>query len=55
MPEFVANTNIDRQSALRLKEELSRLSLFLAKSESMRRYFSAPYESPSNAYKNKAQ
>ena len=53
MPEFAANTNIDKAQAARLKEELHRLSIYLAKPENQKRYFTTPYEAASTSYRQR--
>ena len=42
MPELVAQTNMDKQSVSRMREELARLTMWLGRNSG--KYFSAPYE-----------
>jgi hypothetical protein len=51
MPEFAATTSIDKASASRLKEEIYRLSLFLARPEQIKQYFSTPYQGTNTSYR----
>lgn len=53
MPEMIAQTNMDQQSVNRLREELSKLTLWLAKNLS--KYFSVPYENASAEYIEKSR
>ncbi|KKA29345.1 hypothetical protein TD95_001934 [Thielaviopsis punctulata] len=48
LPELVAQTNMDQQSVARLREELSKFSLWLARHA--QKYFAPDYESPSQSY-----
>jgi len=53
MPELIAQTNMDQQSVNRLREELIRITTWLAKNST--RYFTAEYESASQEYIEKAR
>jgi len=46
---------MDQQAVTRLKEELSKLMLWLAKDTQIRKYFCVAYESPSDDYTRKMQ
>lgn len=43
MPELIAQTNMDQQSVSRLREELIKLTMWLAIPENIKKYFSVPY------------
>jgi hypothetical protein len=45
IPELIAQTNMDQQSVGRLREELIKLTMWLASTENIRKYFSTPYTS----------
>ncbi|KAI5864434.1 MRG-domain-containing protein [Durotheca rogersii] len=53
LPELVAQTNMDQQSANRLREELSKFCTWLAKNAVD--YFVSQYETPSQEYIQKAK
>jgi len=53
MPELIAQTNMDQQSVSRLREELSKMMLWLAKPQAIKKYFSAEYENVSSEYMEK--
>lgn len=53
MPELVAQTNMDQQSVSRLREELSKLTVWLGKNA--KTYFVSEYETPSQEYIDKAR
>lgn len=53
MPELISQTNMDAQAVNRLKEELHKLTQFLAKNAT--RYFAQDYESVENAYVDDAK
>ncbi|KAL2886944.1 Chromatin modification-related protein eaf3 [Ceratocystis lukuohia] len=52
-PELVAQTNMDQQSVSRLREELSKFSVWLARNAQT--YFAQDYESPSQEYVDQAK
>ncbi|KAK2004277.1 MRG-domain-containing protein [Colletotrichum falcatum] len=53
LPELVAQTNMDQQSVSRLREELSKLTVWLGKNA--KSYFVNEYETPSQEYIDKAR
>ncbi|GKT44398.1 chromatin modification-related protein eaf3 [Colletotrichum spaethianum] len=53
LPELVAQTNMDQQSVSRLREELSKLTVWLGKNA--KTYFVSEYETPSQEYIDKAR
>ena len=53
MPELIAQTNMDQQSVNRLREELAKLTQWLAKHSG--RWFITEYENPSQEYIEKAR
>ncbi|TEA18194.1 Chromatin modification-related protein eaf3 [Colletotrichum sidae] len=53
LPELVAQTNMDQQSVSRLREELSKLTVWLGKNA--KNYFVDTYETPSPEYIDKAK
>ncbi|KAL5593991.1 hypothetical protein BROUX41_001044 [Berkeleyomyces rouxiae] len=53
LPELVAQTNMDQQSVARLREELSKFSMWLARNSQT--YFAQDYESPSQEYVDQAK
>ncbi|KAI3540259.1 hypothetical protein CSPX01_08448 [Colletotrichum filicis] len=53
LPELVAQTNMDQQSVARLREELSKLTVWLGKNA--KNYFVSEYETPSQEYIDKAR
>lgn len=55
LPELIAQTNMDQQSVARLREELSKLTNWLGKEVNMPKYFVSEYETPSQAYVEKAR
>ena len=48
LPELVAQTNMDKQAVDRLREETTKLCLWLAKHTGT--YFDTPYEKPQPEY-----
>lgn len=55
MPELIAQTNMDQQSVNRLREELSKMTMWLARDASVSRYFSVEYENSSTEYQEKSK
>lgn len=55
LPELIAQTNMDQQSVTRLREELSKLTNWLGKEANMPKFFVSEYETPSQAYVEKAR
>ncbi|EEQ33619.1 histone acetylase complex subunit [Microsporum canis CBS 113480] len=53
LPELIAQTGLSQQATQRLREELSKFSMWLSKHSE--RYFSAKYDSPSKEYIDKAK
>lgn len=53
LPELIAQTNMDTQSVNRLKEELTKLTLWIEKNAST--YFAAEYETPAQEYIDRAR
>ncbi|KAI9799261.1 MAG: Esa1p-associated factor [Piccolia ochrophora] len=53
LPELIAQTNMDAQAVSRLKEELSKLTSWLAKHSA--EYFTNEYENTSQEYQDKAR
>ena len=53
LPELVAQTNMDLQSANRLREELTKLTNWLGRNAT--KYFVSEYETPSQDYVEKAR
>ena len=53
LPELIAQTNMDVQSVNRLREELSKLTVWLGKNAV--KYFVSEYETPSQDYIEKAR
>jgi mortality factor 4-like protein 1 len=53
LPELIAQTNMDQQSVNRLREELLKMTNWLAKNATT--YFAKDYETPSQAYIEKAR
>ena len=43
MPELIAQTNMDTQSVNRLREELAKMTMWLAKDANLKKYFAADY------------
>jgi hypothetical protein len=52
-PELIAQTNMDLQSANRLREELSAMVLWMAKPENIARYLGASYENQTHEYQDR--
>lgn len=48
MPELIAQTNMDTQSVARLREEISKFCVWLARNSAT--YFVAKYEKPTEEY-----
>ncbi len=55
MPELIAQTNMDHQSVSRLREELTKITLWLARDAQVQRLLSAEYENASQEYIEKAK
>ena len=55
MPELIAQTNMDHQSVTRLKEELTRMTLWLARERQTHKYFAVEYENPGQEYVGRAK
>lgn len=53
MPELIAQTNMDAQSISRLREEIAKMMLWLAKNSA--KYFSTPYFTASQEYVARAR
>ncbi|EFR03890.1 hypothetical protein MGYG_06888 [Nannizzia gypsea CBS 118893] len=53
LPELIAQTGLSQQATQRLREELSKFSMWLSKHSD--RYFSAKYDAPSKEYIDKAK
>ena len=53
MPELIAQTNMDQQSILRLREEMSKLNLWIARHAG--RLFTAGYEHAGEDYIRRAR
>jgi len=53
MPELIAQTNMDHQAVSRLREELAKLTQWLAKHAST--YFIAEYEAAGPEYADRAR
>ena len=53
LEELIVQTNLDQQSCARLKEELSKFSVWLSKNSA--RYFVTEYETPSEEYLQKSR
>lgn len=53
LPELIAQTNMDQQSVSRLKEELVKFAIWLAKNA--HKYFAPEYESPTTEYVDKSR
>jgi mortality factor 4-like protein 1 len=53
MPELIAQTNMDLQSTNRLREELSKFTLWLSKNSGQ--YFATRYMTASNEYVEKSR
>lgn len=53
LPELIAQTNMDQQSASRLREELHGLTTWLAKEKNISKYLSTPYENQGAEYQER--
>jgi mortality factor 4-like protein 1 len=53
MPELIAQTNMDQQSVNKLREEITKLTSWLAKRSN--KYLSTEYENASQEYIEKAR
>ncbi|KAH7351001.1 MRG-domain-containing protein [Rhexocercosporidium sp. MPI-PUGE-AT-0058] len=53
LPELIAQTNMDAQSSNRLREELTKLTIWIGRN--VTKYFVAEYETPSPEYVEKAR
>ncbi|KAH6712947.1 MRG-domain-containing protein [Leptodontidium sp. MPI-SDFR-AT-0119] len=53
LPELIAQTNMDAQSSNRLREELTKLTIWIGRN--VEQYFVAEYETPSPEYVEKAR
>lgn len=53
LPELVAQTNMDQQSVNRLREEMTKITNWLAKNAE--HYFISEYETPNSEYIEKAK
>jgi mortality factor 4-like protein 1 len=53
LPELIAQTNMDQQSASRLREELHNLTMWMSKEKNILRYLSSPYEYQGYDYQEK--
>ena len=53
LPELLAQTNMDQQSINRLREEISKFTVWL--SRNTEKYFVSEYETPSQEYVDKAR
>jgi hypothetical protein len=53
LPELIAQTNMDLQSASRLREELHGITVWMAKKENILRYLSSPYENQTQDYQER--
>lgn len=53
MPELIAQTNMDAQSTTRLREELSKFTLWLSRNSA--KYFATRYTNASNEYIEKSR
>lgn len=53
MPELLAQTNMDLQSTNRLREELSKLTIWLSRNSD--KYFATKYMNASNEYIEKSR
>jgi mortality factor 4-like protein 1 len=54
MPELIAQTNMDHQSVNRLREELTKITIWLARDSQVQKYFSVEYENAGLDYTNRA-
>lgn len=53
LPELIAQTNMDAQSSNRLREELTKLTIWIGRN--VTKYFVSEYETPSPEYVEKAR
>jgi hypothetical protein len=53
LPELIGQTNMDHQSVNRLKEELTKLTLWIEKNAT--NYFVSEYETPAQEYIDRAR
>jgi mortality factor 4-like protein 1 len=53
MPELIAQTNMDQQSTNRLREELSKIAIWLSKNSEF--LFAGSYKNASNEYIEKVK
>ena len=53
MPELIAQTNMDQQSTNRLREELSKVAIWLSRNSDM--LFTSKYKAASNEYVEKVK
>ena len=53
LPELIAQTNMDQQSVNRLREELTKITIWLSRNHD--NYFVAEYEAPNAEYVEKAK
>lgn len=53
MPELIAQTNMDQQSTNRLREELSKVAIWLGKNSEF--FFTGSYKNASNEYIEKVK
>lgn len=53
MPELIAQTNMDQQSTNRLREELSKVAIWLGKNAEF--FFTGSYKNASNEYIEKVK
>ena len=54
LPELVAQTNMDQQSVNRLREELNKLTNWIAVPKNFERLFAKEYETPHQSYIERA-
>lgn len=55
MPELIAATHLDEQGVSRLREELARMTQWLARPDVLPTVFINEYENVSQEYENKAK
>jgi mortality factor 4-like protein 1 len=55
MPELIAQTNMDHQAVVRLREELSSMTTWLSRDKQVNTFFASIYESPGQAYIDKVK
>ncbi|KAF2666866.1 MRG-domain-containing protein [Microthyrium microscopicum] len=53
LPELIAQTNMDHQSASRLREEINSLTNWLGKQQNINKYFTEPYEDQDSEYRER--